>query len=91
MGQLAFTLRPEAVVRRRDIARGWQTLFGRVENSEALPHVNRYDRWPGCWPVRLPFGEFSHLDKVARQLNKRPHKNLSFETPAERSNACVAS
>ena len=31
------------------------------------------------------------LNAVARQLNERPRKTLEFETPAEKSNACVAS
>ncbi len=33
----------------------------------------------------------AELNKVARQLNERPHKTLEFETPAERFDACVAS
>jgi IS30 family transposase len=33
----------------------------------------------------------AQLNKVARQLNERPHKTLGFATSAERFNACVAS
>ena len=33
----------------------------------------------------------AYLNKVARQLNERRRETLQFETPAERSNAFVAS
>jgi len=30
------------------------------------------------------------LSAVARQLNERPRKNLQYQTPAEKFEACVA-
>jgi len=59
--------------------------YGSNENTNRL--LRQY------FPKRTDLSVHSqtHLNKVACQLNEQPRKTLTFETPAERFNACVAS
>src|ERR1700739_4510389 len=45
------------------------------------------------FPKGMGLSDFSQnkLNAIARRLNERPRKTLSFETPAERFGRCVAS
>jgi IS30 family transposase len=61
----------------------WQR--GTNENTNGL--LRQY------FPRKTDLSHYSqaNLDKVARQLNQRPRKTLSFETPASKLHASVAS
>jgi IS30 family transposase len=45
-----------------------------------------------CLPKGIDISGYSQakLNSIARQLNERPRKALSFQTPAERFSECVA-
>ena len=58
--------------------------FQREIINNIIPHVQPDLIHCNDWMTGL-------IPAVARQLNERPRKTLSYETPAERFNQCVAS
>lgn len=78
-----FTLATDVQVYFCDPHKPWQR--GSNENTNRL--LRQY------FPKGMDLSNVSQakLDAVARQLNERPRKTLSYETPAERYRQCVAS
>ena len=78
-----FTMAANIDVYFCDPSSPWQR--GPKENTNRL--LRQYFRKGTDLSVRSQ----AKLNAVARQLNERPRKTLEYETPADRSNACVAS
>jgi IS30 family transposase len=78
-----FTLASEIQVYFCDPHKPWQR--GSNENTNGL--LRQY------FPKGIDISNVSQveLNAVARKLNERPRKILSYETPAERYRQCVAS
>ena len=78
-----FTIETDIDVYFCDPQSPWQR--GSNENTNRL--LRQY------FPKGLDLAPHSQaeLNRVARQLNKRPRKTLDFESPAERFSQCVAS
>ncbi len=78
-----FSLATDIKVYFCDPQQPWQR--GSNENTNGL--LRQY------FPKGMDLSDVSQakLNAVARRLNERPRKTLSFETPAERFNQCVAS
>jgi len=77
-----FTLATDVAVYFCDPQSKWQR--GSNENTNGL--LRQY--FPKG--ANLAVHSQERLDEIARQLNQRPRKTLGLETPAERSEACVA-